>query len=159
MKEEVEQRWTEYERLMHGGAYYAAMLRVADISSVRDAVSQEGRENLKKRCLAIKIDLKVSEALGADISINIARVRRILSVGQRWTFEEFLLVITIAVQIDLLIALLKDLGIRINPESPSYLTSEIRKAARGEVNQRAFASAVSAARQNWGLPIKHPLLV
>lgn len=158
VRHSVDQRWAEYRDLWARGACYAAVLRLAEIYSVRDAITEGEVNELRRHGLAIKADPAISETLRGEMGKNVSRVRRVLSSGRRLLGEEFLLVITIAVQLDLLAAFLEDLGVVTDFEVPADITSEIKEAGLRKGNERAYASAVSSARLNWGLPVKHPLL-
>src|SRR5437867_4098194 len=146
------------ERLRSGGDCYGAFIRMVEIYSVLDEIRNHSREKFKGLCLTIELSPEDRRTLRNEIQRNVDKILRILSIGKTWIFEEFVMVVTERIQIDLVLRYLKDLGLQLEFESYQSLDEALENAVKSPRNRRAYNQAIAACRMNWGLPIKHPLL-
>jgi len=158
MGNEIQERWQEYERFKSVGEEYSALGRVAEIHSCLPKLPHKLKLEFGRRCRKVVLDSKVIESAKAGIREDEERIIRICSIGTKWHAEEFVLLITLQVQIDLLLRFLEDRGFTLRSKTNEECLQAIKHAARSTQNRRAFEHAASLAKRNWGLPIDHELL-
>ena len=93
-----------------------------------------------------------SKAL-AEAEQNVSRLKRMLSAGTNFTYEETVLAITLRVELQLLAEfLLKRRG--AIEFAPDLADEDLREVSGYSQNVFAFGSAKAAAKRNWGIPIR-----
>ena len=151
----LQNRWTEYQRLLEVCASYAALVRLAEMDNI---LSQEGATwpishewplIVQKETIS---DEMYRKAL-AEAEQNVSRLKRMLSVGTNFTYEEMLLAITLRVELQLLAELLLKRRGAIE-FTPDLADEDLREVFGYSQNVSAFRSAKAAARRNWGIPIR-----
>ena len=89
----------------------------------------------------------------AEAMKNVSRLRRMLTIGTTFIYEELLLAITIRVELGLFAQFLAQRG-----EAPDFhlsaIDDELRRVAGHHENAAAFRSAQAPAKRNWGAPIQ-----
>jgi|SRR4026208_386896 hypothetical protein len=151
LKQEIARRWLEHQRLRKAGALYSAIVRLREIESCLEepTIAVEWRELTR----AVQFTTtEVNRAL-EEAQQRIARLRKVLATGSRFTYEEILLVITTRVELELFANFCADrrTGVLVQTDD---LDGEIIALAKSRENERFFRQAQSAARENWGLPLK-----
>lgn len=154
----MEIRWKEYRTLRSAGECYSALLRIAEIFGSLGSLEPKERETQQKRCEEVVLDESELERIEKEFKEKEGKLSRILSVGNKWNEDEWLLVITIRIQNDLLQSYLFHRGYRFSTCEICPRAEILKQASLSPANQRAFDTALRMARRNWGLPIKHPLL-
>ncbi len=159
MRKELNRLWSEFERLWRLGERYSALLNVAEIHACLEKLEPNLRREFESRCQSVQLTRDVLEAADAGIKRDERRILRVLSVGNLWNDDEFLLLITLKVQTDLLLAFLNARGKNLRSESDAKCLLAIKAAAESIENRNAYRQAVSLVRQNWRLPVPHELFV
>src|SRR5262249_23320157 len=95
--------WTEYQRLLDARVFYAALVRLAEMDNI---LSQEGapRPSSSKWALIVQnetIPDDVYRKALAEAEQNVSRLKRMLSIGTNFTYEEMVLAITLRVELQL----------------------------------------------------------
>ena len=151
----LQNRWTEYERLLEVRASYAALIRLAEIDNV---LSQEGVPWPISHKWALIVqketipDAMYRKAL-AEAEQHVSRLKRMLSVGTNFTYEEMVLAITLRVELQLLAELLLKRRGAIE-FAPDLADEDLQEVSGYSQNVSAFRSAKAAAKRNWGIPIR-----
>lgn len=151
----LQNRWTEYERLLEVRASYAALVRLAEIDNV---LSQEGVPwpISEKWALIVQketIPDKMYRKALAEAEQNVSRLKRMLSVGANFTYEEMVLAITLRVELQLLAELLLKRRGAIE-FAPDLADDDLQEVSGCSQNVSVFRSAKAAAKRNWGIPIR-----
>jgi hypothetical protein len=149
------ERWADYQRLRAAGAAYAALVRLGEIDNILN--QNEGHDPaVQKWKLSVgqaQIPDAMREAAIAEAFKSVSRLRRMLSIGTTFVYEELMLAITIRVELELLSRFLAQRG-----TAPDFhllaIDDELRRVAVHHENASAFRSAQTAARRNWGAPIQ-----
>jgi hypothetical protein len=153
----LQDRWTEYQRLLEVRASYAALVRLAEMDNV---LSQEGttRPISRKWILIVQKEMIPDEMYRkalVEAEQNVSRLRRMLSVGTNFTYEEMVLAITLRVELQLLAELLLKRRGEIE-FAPDLADEDLREVSGYSQNVSAFRAAKATAKRNWGTPIRSP---
>jgi len=151
----LQNRWTEYQRLLEVRASYAALVRLAEMDNV---LSQEGttRSISRKWILIVQKEMIPDEVYRkalAEGEQNVSRLKRMLSVGTNFSYEEMVLTITLRVELQLLAELLLKRRGEIE-FAPDLADEGLQEVSGYSQNASAFRSAKAAAKRNWGIPIR-----
>ena len=151
----LQNRWTEYQRLLEACASYAALVRLAEIDNV---LSQDGMPwpISHKWSLIVQEETIPDEMYRkalAEAEQNVLRLKRTLSAGTNFTYEEMVLAITLRVELQLFSEFfLKRRG--AIEFAVDLADEDLREVSRHSQNVSAFCSAKAVARGNWGIPIR-----
>jgi hypothetical protein len=138
-----------------GSRSYAAFVRLAEIDNV---LSQDGVPWPISHKWALIVqnetipDEMYRNAL-AEAEQNVSRLKRMLSVGTNFTYEEMVLAITLRVELQLLAELLLKRRGAIE-FAPDLADEDMQEVSGHSQNVCAFRSAKAAAKRNWGIPIR-----
>jgi hypothetical protein len=154
LDEELEGRWPEYLRLYGAGAIYSAFVRVAEIANCVQhcGMTREVCSKWTSALGAVVITPGELHSIRVEANRNLARARRMLNVSGEINYEEFVLVITLLTELDLLSHYLTERGV-IEFPSADLLYKEVLAVASSPKNRAAHRSAQASARQNWGVPV------
>ena len=151
----LQNRWTEYQRLLEVRASYAPLVRLAEIDNV---LSQEGVPwSISHKWGLIVQEETIPDEMYrralAEAEQNVSRLKRMLSAGTNFTYEEMVLAITLRVELQLLAEfLLKRRG--AIEFTPDLADEDLREVSEYSQNVSAFRSAKAAAKRNWDIPIR-----
>jgi hypothetical protein len=154
LDQELKGRWEEYLRLFRAGAIYPAFVRLAEIANCVQHCGTT-RDSVSKWTSVVRdvvITPNEMHAIRAAAEKNSARVKRILDGAEKINYEEFVLIITLLTELDLLRHYLVERGVT-DFSSAVPLYEEMIAAASSPNNRSAHRSAQAAARQNWGIPV------
>jgi len=151
----LQNRWTEYRRLLEVRASYAALVRLAEMDNV---LSQEGTTwpiSLKWVSIVQKetIPDEMYKKTLAEAEQNVSRLKRMLSVRTNFTYEELVLAITLRVELQLLAEFLLKRRGEIE-FAPDLADEDLREVSGYSQNVSAFRAAKATAKRNWGIPIR-----
>jgi len=151
----LQNRWTEYRRLLEVRASYAALVRLAEMDNV---LSQEGTTwpiSLKWVSIVQKetIPDEMYKKTLAEAEQNVSRLKRMLSVGTNFTYEELVLAITLRVELQLLAEFLLKRRGEIE-FAPDLADEDLREVSGYSQNVSTFRAAKATAKRNWGIPIQ-----
>src|SRR4051812_31030861 len=151
----LQNRWTEYRRLLEVRASYAALVRLAEMDNV---LSQEGTTwpiSLKWVSIVQKetIPDEMYKKTLAEAEQNVSRLKRMLSVRTNFTYEELVLAITLRVELQLLAEFLLKRRGEIE-FAPDLADEDLREVSGYSQNVSTFRAAKATAKRNWGIPIQ-----
>lgn len=137
------------------GAAYSALVRLGEIDNclrygdLPEPLVRKAHTAIHRAAISDEVLAKAS----AEAKGNLARLKQMLSVGTRFTYEELLLAITMRVELELLEDFLRGRGMAVEFDARS-LDDDLLEVARYHQNSSAFRSAQIAAKRNWGLPLR-----
>jgi hypothetical protein len=154
LDEELEGRWAEYLRLFGAGAIYSAFVRLAEIANCVQhcRMTREVRSKWTSAVGEVVIAPGELHSIRVEAGRNLARARRMLNVAGEINYEEFVLVVTLLTELDLLSHYLTERGV-IEFPSADLLHDEVLAILSSPRNRAAHRSAQVSARQNWGIPV------
>lgn len=152
--EAIESLWAEFVGLRSQQAMFSAMVRLGEIDQLLRGQPAAAVENAQMRNRLDSLSFTTEELQRAQAQAHKAlqQVQRILAVGEKFIYEEWLLVITLRVTLELFdeFSSARNFCDRIDFRS---VDEEIHDAAVLSQNAAAFASAQRSARSNWGVPL------
>ena len=152
----LSERWTEYERLREGGAAYSAIVRISEIANYlahHKGGSRDLIEHWTTRLRGLEVP-KDTLMMAIDQSyVALDRLRRMLSFGTDFQYEELVAALTSRVELELFAGFLRRLGTNIDLDF-QLIDEELLSVAKTRGNTAAFREAQAAIRRNWGLPIR-----
>lgn len=152
---EITKRWSEHQRLRREGALYSAVVRVREIEScLGDPAIPENRANEWYE-IARSVQLTSMEVRRAsdEAQRQIERLQKMLGTGSKFGYEEILLAITTRVELELFADFCADRGI-VSGVNTEVLDDDLVALASSRENSASFRQAQTAARLNWGVPLK-----
>jgi hypothetical protein len=153
LEERLEEFFQWYKSLLQGGEYYGAVKRLAEIAHCLPRLHKAAQMSWKDRLRKEPLPEDVIQIVKTGIEKDIQQVKRILSVGTKWTVEEIALVISNRIDVDLVSFFLNEycfLNLTIRLED---VDKAILRLAETKENNYDFRIAVSVLKKNWGLPI------
>ena len=155
LDEALTERWGEHQRLLEGGAFYSAMVRLGEIENCLRTTSPSNPlvQKWHPTVMGVQLTEELLLTVHTQAREQVDRLARMLDIGSTFTYEELVLAVTIRTELDLLLGFLRSRSIQ--PELDlRRLDSDILEVMSSTRNASAFQSARSAARRNWGLPIR-----
>ncbi len=153
------ERWAEFERLYREGSIYSAIVRLGEIynylqhtTSSRDVTQHWG--DILRGVQLSKEDLTKAERNAKD---NLERLKRMISVGTNFAYEELLLAVTMRVELQLFAEFLASRGLAVSVDA-TCLDEDLLDLAASTNTSSIFGSAQSAAKRNWGIDLDSPWL-
>ena len=154
LEEAFNQSFLEYSYLMQGGAYFGAVSKLAEMENCLPLLSKglqaKWREQISKEILSEDVirELKV------EIEKAVEKIKRILSFGTKWQYEELLLVWTIRIQIEMLLRFLSERHwLTERNFSLEDIDEAMLEVAKSKINKQNLQIATNLMKKNWGLPI------
>src|SRR5262245_58262833 len=108
----IEERWADYMRLDREGAVYSACVRLGEIANCL-RFAQLSPELVSKWSDVLKhvaIPPVTIQCISDEVARTVQRLNRMLGGGSSVTYEEMLLIITIRVELEMLLAFLAERG-------------------------------------------------
>jgi hypothetical protein len=151
----IEERWADYLRLCREGASYSAGVRLGEIANcLRFAhLAPELASKWSRVLEGVTLSSDMLQSVRNEAARRIERLDRMLGGGSPVTYEEMLLLITMRVQLEVLLAYLAERGIGDLPDFGS-LDEDFSAAVSSPKNSAAYLTAQQSARKNWGLPLR-----
>ena len=153
-----DERFKEYAYLWQVGEYYGAAKRLAELSHCLPNLDNE--KTRKKwqdqiQSIGAVIPNEIVIALEDGVGKDAERISRILSVGTRWEIEEILLILGVRIEIDLMLAFLKEhcshtVTITLYLE---YIDTEIERLAQSKEHGGLVGGSISMMKKIRGLPL------
>lgn len=154
LPELLEERWAESLRLYREGAVYSAFARLGEIYDClkHEILSEEHARKWSATIQNVLITDADLQSIRTEAVWHVERLRRVLGVGSKYTYEEILWAITIRVELELVSQLLAERGIDELARATS-VDNDLLAVAMSPVNASAFRRAQAAAKKNWGIPV------
>jgi hypothetical protein len=154
LEQAFNQRFQWYEDNREAGSYYPAILALAELEDCLEALPKNVQASWRKRINGEPLTGEVVRGVEAGIAEALETVRRIISVGNRWCFEEFSLVLGKMTEVELVLRFLQQRGLLTRHLFPlDELEADLLEIAGSKGNKQDFRMAVTLNKRNWGLPI------
>ncbi|MFZ5672629.1 MAG: hypothetical protein ACOZAM_06660 [Pseudomonadota bacterium] len=154
MNQALEECWSEYKNYISTGTYYSAIVRLGEVENLLRY--GKVRRPLDRKWRSILDQELVSEdrlSLAADgVKADVVRLRHVMSVDDKFIYEEAMLLITLRVMVQLAMDFLESRYYDFAVDTQD-VDENLRRVARLGQNFTAYESARRKARKNWGLPI------
>ena len=159
LEKAVAARWDLYLRYKADGASYSALVRLGEIANALRHGLMSGALARKWRRTVGEVTISEAELAQAVAKAgqDAARLKHILSIGEKFIYEEQVLLLTLRIQLELFSDFLRERGMAVEFD-PESADSKFREVARSRGNAHAFRSAQASAKRNWGLPLRSPWL-
>jgi hypothetical protein len=153
LEEVAQTKLAEYDTLKQAGDVYAAFVKLSEVCNWLEGTAPSDPEISQRYLERCNSPLARSEKenLQRGIERRISTLAKIMDVGTRFTFEEVLLLITFATELELLKSFLRARRLPISAETASV---ESKLLALSERHPQLFRSAQATARRNWGIPLR-----
>jgi hypothetical protein len=151
----IEERWADYLRLSREGAIYSASVRLAEIAHCLRFAHLAPELALKWSGIleAVVMSSDMIQSIRNEAQRRVERLNRMLGGGSPVAYEEMLLLVTIRVELEVLLAYLAERGVG-DLSGVGSLDEDLSAAVRSPQNSVAYFSAQQSARKNWGLPLR-----
>jgi hypothetical protein len=155
LERKLEARWDQYQHYLAGGASYSALVTLGEIANIlrNGLISGAAAAKWRRTLDETSIPLDICAQAVAKAKSDIARLRRILSVGTKFLFEEDVLLVTMRVELEIFSDFMRERGTAIEFDLES-VDCDLRHVARSRENAKEFRSAQAACGRNWGLPLR-----
>ena len=150
-----QERYDEYLKFRDCGEFFGAISNLSEIHNciIHGQLDYSLCREWKEKLEGIPLSEEIIRSVKASIDEKYLRIQRIMSIGDIFNDDEFLLILTFRVQIELVVDFLGGKKADINGVDISRLDYEIEEIIESKKNRKAFNSALSQMRKNWGLPI------
>lgn len=151
----IEERWADYLLLCREGATYSAGIRLAEIAHCLRFAHLAPELALKWSGVleAVVVSSDMIRSIRNEVQRNVERLNQMLVGSTPLIYEEMLLLITIRVELEVLMAHLTERGVSDLPDVGS-LDEDLSATVRSPQNSGAYLAAQQSARKNWGLPLR-----
>jgi thymidylate synthase len=147
----LQECWAEYENFLRAGAYYSAVLRLAEIFNCLPRMNKKAKERWGKRVDREPLAIDVIKNAVASLKANAQRIRQVLSIGDTWNEDEILLILLTRTQIDILSRFLTQKASEIDVALDD-IDEMINQMAQSNQNRRNYVLTVRQMRENSRLP-------
>ena len=155
LEQEFDRRFEWYQDNRREGAYYPAILTLAELENCLEALPKNAQVKWKKRINHEPLTNEIVRLIEPGIAEAIEKIRRIVSFGTRWCFEELTLVLGMRIEIEMaLLFLQKRCYLTKHHFRLDELDETIRAIARSRTNERDFRMAVTLYKRNKKLPLR-----
>ncbi|MGH9874725.1 MAG: hypothetical protein ACRD9S_19905 [Pyrinomonadaceae bacterium] len=153
LAKELDERFRRYKELAAKGTWKSAVIALAEIFHCASKLPKAQGAEWVARVSDEQLSDDAMEQAEAGIKEKIQRLRRILSIGNRWTGEEILLVVQTRIEIELLTTYLSEKCPTKPSPSLDDIDEDIVALSKSKEHQYDFKWAVGMMKKNWGLPI------
>lgn len=146
--------WSEYRRYSSVGEHYSAIVNLGEVENllrhgkIPRPLNRKWRATLDHEHIQAQSLALAAKGAKADI----ARLRHVMSIGDKFIYEETMLLITLRVEVQLATEFFESRGFEFAADIRDVDVA-LRRIARSGLNFTAYESARRKARKNWGLPI------
>jgi hypothetical protein len=150
---QLEERFQWYRKFVEERAWHSAVIKLAEISHCLPYLPKDEQRAWTQRIRDEAVSVKGLAEAEAEIWAQVDRIRRILSIGNRWNAEEILLVLQTRIEIELSLEFLNKCLAIESAISLQDIDRDIEALSKSESHRSHFTWAVRKMKQNWGLPI------
>lgn len=154
----LDDKYDQYLSFGRGAPIYPAIRILAEVFRCVSKLDASRQKVWRDRIDAEELDDDALAAISAELDRQIFRVRRLLSIGDVWIFEEIVLLLTLRIEIELVIDFLLARGYISQCPDLKGVDTKLYKISREKSNKQAYAESRRAIRSNWGLPISSQFL-
>jgi hypothetical protein len=139
----------EYERLSSAGEAHSALVKLGEVL----AAAAVGERDEAGKAVRSRLAPALLERAAAEAARVRGRALHVLCIGTKFTSDEFILVLTMRIEVELSSGVLALFGIDTSAFDLGQLDEALKEAATSKENRRAFANALATIRGNWDVPI------
>ncbi len=154
LEETFNEYFLDYTEFIQGGSYFTAVSKLAEIENCLPQLNKGLQAKWKDRISKEVLSEDVIRALKIEIEVAIQEIRRILSFGTKWQFEELIVVWTRRIQIEMILHFLSE---RHQLTERDFSLEDVDEAmlevAKSKINKQNLQIATNLMKKNWGLPI------
>ncbi len=153
---EIEDRLCEFSRFLDLRAYFSAAVKYGEVINCARNYLDQNKEyqnrlpTIADSALAPLIFRETAD----EVKSRINRISRILSVGDEFTYEEIMLIVTLRIEIALALETLDYVRWDISEFRLSDIDQEIDDAMSRDSNKYIFRDSILASVKNWGINLK-----
>lgn len=154
MDQALKECWAEYQSFTSSGTHYSAIVRLGEIENllrhgkILRPLDRKWRSMLDQELISEERLSLAAKGAKADV----ARLRHVMSVDDKFIYEEAMLLITLRVMVQLAMEFFESRNYDLAVDTQD-VDENLRRVARLAQNFTAYESARRKARKNWGLPI------
>lgn len=158
LEKRLNEKFQEYMIFLHGGGIYPAIQILAGINNCIPKLKKTEQNKWLKLLHSEKIDKDSLQIIMSELRKDIYEIKRLLSIFNVWIVEELVLVLTLRIQVDLVIALLDEMNLLIEDIDLQNIDKKILEISIANKSKLPFKSSVNLINKNWGLPIRNKWL-
>ena len=147
-------RFEEYRHFMESDAVCSAMVRLGEILHCTQASDHQLKQKWTERIESQALGESAWNKAVAGVQAKAQRIAQILSTGGTYEFEEFVLILTLRIELELALEFLRFRGLAVPEIDLSALDADIEEVALSAPNKRLFDSARQRVKKNWGLLLR-----
>ncbi len=155
LEELLSENLREYEELSAVGEHYDAVVNLAEIYACLPFLKPTEKTQWSQIIERTTLSGDALPAIKRGLRKDVNRLTKILSVGDTWNHDEFLLIILTRSEIDLVINYIKEVTGNSLVVDTNHLDKLVQGSLAARRNQRAYRVAVSQMQTNRPLPFKN----
>lgn len=152
----LNQKYDEYLFFMHGKDYYHAIQLLGEIYNCLSLLSNPKQKEWLNKLHNETISEIAIKKIESEVTNDIRMLKRLISAKNSFLFEEMVLILTRRIQVDLVLFVLREIGIdemSTNKKDLADLDEEINIISKMQRNKEEFNYAIKSIKKNWGIPI------
>lgn len=158
LEKRLNEKFEEYLFFLKGGGIYRAVVILGEICNCISKLNKTKQSEWTKRLNDNKLSELQFQSIIVEVESEIKEIKRLLSIFNVWIVEEIVLILTLRIQVDLVIAVLNEMGYQ-EANIDLYDTDEkILRISKAEASKRPFTESVNLIKKNWGMPLTNKWL-
>lgn len=153
LEKKLNEKFQDYLHFLHGGSAYSAIQKLGEIFNCLPMLSRSKQMEWIEQLRNERLSEATIDSVKSKIENDIKSIERIVSVGSKFIVEEFVLILTSRIQIELVLDLLQELGFDEIKVESDEIDDKITRISQVKENKEAFKDAISLLKKNWGVPI------
>lgn len=151
----VEKYIRQIDEFWSSKCYFDALFLIASmLYNLHDLrVPKTIKNELQNKDKSLEFSDVILKSITTELISKFDRLKRIISIGEKYNDDEFLLLITYHTEIGVVVDFLSSKGIKLPVVDLKTLSKEILTAGKIEGNQKYFQSALSQFRKNSPFPV------
>lgn len=145
-----------FDELYHNGAFQSALIKLAEMNNFLSVYN--GSNKIKYKWIDL-VEKKFTnsnfriEDIVLAVNSDLKKIEKVISIGSEFNDDEFLLILTLKVQVELIADFFNNIG--LNDMLPEFdnLDREIIEVSNQKQNKIEFNKAANQMQKNWGFPI------
>lgn len=155
LNEKIEKEFERYKKFWNSNEWWAGVLLLASIYNCICSVLVPAKlKNIwVPKVMEPYLSDEIIESLKNSYNKKYQRIEKIISIGDRFNDDEFLLVFTFHAELYLMKKYLEARGVECPHLNLSQIEETTKSLGKMKINQKNYNSALSQIRKNWGLPV------
>lgn len=153
LEKKLDEKFEEYRCFLRGEGIYRAMVILGEIYNCIPKLDRIKQIKWTKRIHNVRLNEHQLQSIIIKAKGEIREIERLLSIFNVWIVEEIVLILTLKIQVDLVIAVLNEMGYREADINLYAIDEKILQISKAEASKRPFAESVNLINKNWGMPL------